>query len=135
MGRLTERVSSMLDAIDCPGCGKTVTPTTQGDAEAPPADGRRMSFVWRPSSRATCPECGFPIERFLRRQRWIRLFLGGVVLVTVGATLFMVDWIRGAIGGVATWSGVGMAGLGAVLLVSGLVGIVIGEHARMERGQ
>lgn len=134
MGRLTARVDSILDAVECPGCGSTVSPNQNQDtaSESQPAGGpgNRVSFVWRPTSRAVCPDCGFPIERFLRRQRWIRLFLAGVVLLTLSGAAFMVNWIRGSPAGWAYGVLGTMVGIGATVLIVGLLGLAIGGRAR-----
>ena len=132
MGRLTARVDTLLHAVQCPGCGATVSPNQAQDATAGslPAGGRRMSFAWRPTSRAVCPDCGFPIERFLRRQRWIRLFLAGVVLLTLGGAVFMLGWIRGSPGGWTYWMVWVAGGLGGSALIVGLLGLTIGGRTR-----
>jgi hypothetical protein len=79
--------------VKCPACGKTVTPRSVTSKETPAApaattaSGERWSFAWRPPSGSICPECLFPLERYLRRRPWILAFRVGVVFATVAILL------------------------------------------------
>jgi len=83
----------MTQTLKCPACGKLVTPkpstsraTPAASAAATPS-GERWSFAWRPPSGSVCPECLFPLERYLRRRPWILLFRFGVVFATLAIVL------------------------------------------------
>lgn len=137
MGRISERISSAMTTVECPGCGKRVVPTPAappGAPEAAPAaptadSGERWSFIWRPPSGQVCPECFFPLARFARRLKWVRLFSAGVAVMVAALMLFILSllnpdstWAR-SVGGI-------VAAVGAAVLLVGLVGIVIGGRHR-----
>ena len=79
--------------VKCPACGKTVTPRSSTSTATPTApaaataSGERWSFAWRPPSGSICPECLFPLERYLRRRPWILVFRAGVAFATVAILL------------------------------------------------
>jgi hypothetical protein len=138
MPAIHERVSAvMTGGVLCPGCGKLVTPTLmpqpEGETEASQT-GERWSFVWRPPSGRVCPECSFPLERYARRLKWIRLLGAGVVLVTLSMLLFVLDMIGGDVGrGVQLVQQIA-GGLGVLAVAGGLVGIVVGGRSSGEPG-
>jgi hypothetical protein len=128
MNRISTRISGALTGVRCPGCRKFVQPTLiPAQDAAPEAEqaGPRWSFVWRPPSGEVCPECQFPLARYARRVKWIRLFQLGVVLLTVSALLYVVGrfaetpaWVQ--------WTYRTTTGLGAVAFLLGLLGLVVG---------
>ena len=131
MNRISERISAAIVGVTCPGCLKRVRPTLTppGPESAPrPEGGQRWSFIWRPPTGEVCPECGFPLARYARRVKWIRLFSAGIVLLTFAVLVTVLSavsdlpaWL------VATRNVLGAIGLGA--FVVGLVGIVIGGRS------
>jgi hypothetical protein len=131
MNRISERISAAIVGVTCPACGKRVRPTLvpPGPESAPRSEGdQRWSFIWRPPTGEVCPECGFPLARYGRRAKWIRLFSAGIVLlmlvVLVGVLNTVSDlpaWLR------ATRNVLGAIGL--VAFVVGLTGIVIGGRS------
>ncbi len=135
MNRLSQRVSNALAGVRCPGCGKFVVPTAPPTAANPSADatapGKRWSFVWRPPSGRVCPECEFPLERYARRLKWIRLMVTGIVLVTFSILLV----VMGMLGGGRGWGQllqriVGVTGFVAFLV--GFLGVVVGGRSKVE---
>jgi hypothetical protein len=129
MDRISKRLSSAMSGVRCPGCGQFVVPTEIPVADAlAPSDGgsgKRWSFIWRPPSGRICPNCSFPLERYARRAKWIRLFGAGVVLLTGSLLLFVFTMI----GGTSSWAAVAqrvLGAIGALALLVGLVGILLG---------
>jgi hypothetical protein len=98
---------------------ETVSPT-----EAT-AGGKRWSFVWRPPSGEVCPECSFPLARYARRAKWVRLFIGGIVLMTVSLLLVVLGMLSGFGPGLSVLVRLAV-GAGLLALVVGLIGIIIG---------
>lgn len=131
MPAVHERVSAVLTGgVLCPGCGKLVTPTllpqpAEAGGEASQT-GERWSFVWRPPSGRVCPECSFPLERYARRLKWIRMLGFGVVLLTVSVLLFVLDLIGGGLHGTVRLVQQALGGLGVLGVAAGLIGIVVG---------
>lgn len=129
MNRISERLSAVWTTVKCPGCGKQVpladspgsTPTSQSVSKP----GKRWSFIWVAPSGPVCPECAFPLARYLRRLLWIRLFLGGVGALTLSGFLFVLSWVGGSRTWI-TWTVTIVGLLGAVALLAGLAGLVIG---------
>ena len=136
MGEIAERISSAMSTVRCPGCGKRVVPTAAAPpgAQAPTPgpsvrSDERWSFIWRAPSGQVCPECFFPLARYARRLKWVRLFSGGLVLL-VTALMFFILWLLNPAG---TWAaGVArvVAVIGAAVLVLGVGGIVVGGRRR-----
>lgn len=135
--RISERISTAVaGGVQCPGCGMTVKPTlpvmesdaTEGEG------GKRWSFVWRDPSGEVCPECQFPLARYVRRLKWIRTFSAGVVLLTIVFLLYALgrmtefpswyDWVV-RVG----------AGVGIVVFLVGLVGLVVGGRSEVSEQQ
>ena len=132
MSKLSERISSAMSGVECPGCLKHVIPAfldaAEGMQPAPEPDGR-WSFVWRPTSGLVCPECKFPLGRHAQRLKWIRVFGLGVVVVTVSALLWVLQLFGGAGAGLRLMQRMlGVAGLVGILV--GLAGIVVGGRRR-----
>lgn len=122
MNRISQRLEAAMTTVRCPGCGKTVVPTvmaapTEG-GEATGAARGRWSFVWRAPSGRVCPECDFPLERYARRAKWIRVFSLGVVTLTITFLLY----VAGRINPLPGW----VVGLERVLLILGLAALVVG---------
>lgn len=95
-----------------------------GDAAAS-KPGERFSFVWRPPSGEVCPQCGFPLARFAKRAKWIRLFGLGVVMVGIAVVLLVL--LGGEID--LTWVPLlarVLLTLGGLAIVVGLVGLIVG---------
>ncbi len=129
MPTVTDRISSAWTTVKCPGCGKNVVPSTGPVAGGPPPSAgdsaKRWSFIWLQPSGAICPECFFPLARYAKRQKWVQLFIMGVVLATLSILLF----ILALLSGFETWLRIllRITGVVAVLaLAAGLVGIVVG---------
>ena len=136
MNRISARIGAAVAGVRCPGCNQNVIPTTAylDDAASNNATvsdstdtGKRWSFVWRPASGNTCPNCSFPLDRYARRLKWIRVFRAAVVLLVVGLVLLMVNrytempnWV------VILYKGLGIAGLVAFLV--GGIGMIVGER-------
>ena len=128
MNRISARISSAFAGVKCPGCGKFVVPTllpTQDSAAETQQAGPRWSFVWAAPSGEVCPECSFPLARYARRVKWIRLFTAGVALLTISILLYLVTRFTDT----PAWFPRIMqasAGLGLVAFLVGLVGLVVG---------
>ncbi len=138
MTTVANRISSAWSTVKCPGCGKNVIPSTGPVPGAPqPGAGegaKRWSFIWLQPSGAICPECFFPLARYAKRQKWVQLFIMGVVLTTLTILLF----ILGLLSGFEQWLRVilRLTGVAAVLaLVIGLVGIIVGGRRPAEQAQ
>jgi len=129
MNRISQRLEAAMTTVKCPGCGKTVVPAfmaaPKDDPQATSETGGRWSFVWRPPSGRVCPECDFPLERYARRAKWIRVFTLGVVTLTFAFLLF----VAGRINPLPAWVGATervLLGVGAAAFVVGLVGMIVG---------
>ena len=125
MNRISTRISAALSGVKCPGCGNFVVPTMPADDTMVSKPGERFSFVWRPPSGAVCPRCGFPLARFAKRVKWIRLFGLGLVLMGIAAVLLVL--LGGEID--LVWVPVlarVLLSLGAIAVVVGLAGLIIG---------
>ena len=84
--------------------------------------------MWRDPSGEICPACSFPLARYAKRVKWIRLFSFGVVLLTLAALLYLLgrmaefpSWYP--------WVVKGAAGLGGIAFLVGLVGLVVGGQS------
>ncbi len=124
------RISAALTSLRCPGCGKTVQPVRPVSQGPSPIGGEtRWSFVWRPPSGVVCPECRFPLGRYARRLKWIRLFSAGALLLVVAAALYVVRRVTEA----PVWlSGLQRGALvaGVAAFVLGVVGLVVGGRSK-----
>ena len=130
MSRMSQRISSALVGVKCPGCGKRVTPTVElGEPTESSAPGKRWSFVWRPPSGDVCPECRFPLGRYARRMKWIRLFITGIMLLIVDGALVVIGAISESPMSPALVRAVGI--VGAVALCVGLIGLIVGGRAEV----
>jgi hypothetical protein len=119
------RISDALRGVKCPGCGKFVTPTADvGEPTEPTGEGKRWSFVWRPPSGDVCPKCRFPLGRYAHRMKWIRLFILGIVILAVDATLM----ILGEVGVASVSRGLlrVLGVVGGISLTVGLIGLILG---------
>jgi len=128
MNRISTRISNAISGVKCPACEKHVTPIfvsgEPGVDDQQQVDGR-WSFVWRPPIGEVCPECNFPLARFARRAKWIRLFSAGVALLTIafllqvlGKMTTLPEWYQ--------WVPGTLAVVGLVAFLVGLVGLVVG---------
>ena len=129
MNRISQRLESVMSAVKCPGCGKTVIPAMFSSPEegrqGTDAPGGRWSFVWRPPSGRVCPECDFPLERYARRAKWIRVFSLGVATLMFAFLLYVAGRINPLPGWTVTlerWFLV----LGLVAFLFGLTGMIVG---------
>jgi len=128
MNRISTRISEAMSGVKCPACEKHVTPKhvepEAGADDQPEVDGR-WSFVWRPPSGEVCPECNFPLARFAKRAKWMRLFGAGVAVLTISFLLH----VLGKVTTFPQWSAWvirTLALLGLVAFLVGLVGLVVG---------
>lgn len=139
MAGITERISNAITTVPCPGCGKRVVPTVSAPPGAPAAtpgpaeSGERWSFIWRPPSGMTCPECFFPLSRYARRLKWVRVFSVGLVLL-VAALMLLLLWMLSPASGWAASSARIVGTLGTAVAVLGLGGIVIGGRHGPDEG-
>lgn len=125
MNRISTAINAAIAGVRCPGCGNHVVPTLPAGDEATSKPGERFSFVWRPPSGEVCPQCGFPLARFAKRAKWIRLF--GLGVVTVGIAVVLLVLLGGEID--LTWVPVlarVLLTLGGLAIVVGLVGLIVG---------
>jgi hypothetical protein len=128
MTRLSARISNAMTGVTCPACEKHVTPifvASESDADEQPEVDGRWSFVWRPPSGEVCPECNFPLARFAKRAKWMRLFGAGVAVLTISFLLHVLgkvttfpDWYG--------WVPRTLATVGVVAFAVGLAGLVVG---------
>lgn len=125
MPQIGERISAVMSEVKCPGCKKHVTPTLPDTTTEPTTEGKRWSFVWRPPTGEVCPECDFPLARYVRRLRWIRIFRLGVALLTISFLVYFFTrnaeagtWLRSAV--------LAVAGAGLVAFLVGVVGLIVG---------
>jgi len=125
MNRISTRISAAFAGVKCPGCGNYVVPTAPPDDAAASKPGERFSFVWRPPSGAVCPRCGFPLARFAKRVKWIRLFALGVIVVGVAMVVLVLLGGEVDLTWVSTLVRV-LLGLGGLAILVGLLGLIIG---------
>ena len=128
MNRISTRISEAMSGVKCPACEKHVTPkfvAAETGADDPPAVDGRWSFVWRPPSGEVCPECNFPLARYAKRAKWMRLFGAGVAVLTISFLLH----VLGKMTTFPAWYGWiprTLATIGLVAFVIGLIGLVVG---------
>lgn len=125
MKRISEHISRSLSTVECPACHHQVNLSTVADDTGSSTAGGRWSFIWVAPRGPVCPNCQFPLARYMRRLAWIRLFMTGVALLAVSLMLFILSLI----GGPRSWLGWSMrimAGLGGLLAMLGLIGIIVG---------
>lgn len=128
MNAISARISAVMTSLRCPGCGKIVQPVQPATTSPPSGEGKRWSFVWRPPSGEVCPECRFPLGRYARRVKWMRLFYFGVALLTVAFVLYV---LRRVVDVPARFSVLqrGAATIGVVAFALSLVGLVVGGRS------
>jgi hypothetical protein len=127
--RVSEAVTAALATVRCPGCGNFVVPTiapAEDGTDNAEDTGERWSYIWLPPRGEICPDCDFPLERYLHRRKWIWLFLAGVSVATVSLFLLGLAGIGGTRGGPLWQVAIVGTGTGLVFLLVGAVGIVIG---------
>lgn len=142
MNRVSERISAVMTTVKCPSCGKFVTPTDkfvgggedEAKAEVPSESGARWSFLWVPPQGQLCPECDFPLARYARRAKWIRLFLGGIAMLTISLLLHVTNLMAASSSPALAWTARVLLTVGLVALLVGLIGIVIGGRRTDDRG-
>ena len=128
MNRISTRISNAMSGVTCPACEKHVTPifvaSEEGEADQGQVDGR-WSFVWRPPSGEVCPECNFPLARYARRAKWMRLFGAGVAVLTLSFLLHVLGKMT-TLPGWYGWIPRTLALIGLVAFFVGLIGLVVG---------
>ena len=132
MNRVSARISAAVIGVKCPGCQQHVVPTfavtADSTAEEQTVPGKRWSFVWREPSGKVCPKCSFPLDRYAKRVKWMRLPATGVVLLTVSLLTYVMERFSG----LPTWfywvqrTGVALGGLAFLI---GLVGLIVGGRS------
>ena len=135
MTRISERISAAILGMKCPGCGKTVVPTRLEQAAGPPAipppeGAKRWSFVWRPPSGDVCPQCHFPLGRYARRLKWIRLFVTGIMVLAVDGLLILIGAIRESPMPPGLVRALGY--IGGIALILGLIGLIVGGRGEVD---
>jgi hypothetical protein len=136
MTRISERISAAIMGVRCPGCSKVVVPMRpeqSGATAAPPeGSGKRWSFVWRPPSGDVCPQCHFPLGRYARRLKWIRLFVAGIMFLAVDGLLVLIGAIRESPMPPGLVRALGL--IGAIALILGLMGLIVGGRGDVDVG-
>jgi hypothetical protein len=128
MNRISTRISNAISGVKCPACEKHVTPIFVAGEEGAESQEQlegRWSFVWRPPSGEICPECNFPLARYARRAKWMRLFGAGVALLTIAFLLH----VLGKMTTFPSWYGWvprTFATVGSVAFLVGLIGLIVG---------
>jgi hypothetical protein len=126
--RISERVAAALATVRCPGCGHFVVPTIAPAEDSDDAEdtAERWSFIWLPPRGEICPDCDFPLERYLHRRKWVWLLMGGVAILTISLFFVALAWVSGAQSGPLRQIPVVAAGTGLAVFLVGTIGIVIG---------
>ena len=128
MNRISTRISEALIGVKCPACEKHVTPVmakSDSETDEPVQIDGRWSFVWRPPSGEICPECKFPLARYARRAKWVRLFGAGVAILTFAFLLHVLGKMTAAPAWYV-WIPGTLAVLGLIAFFVGLIGLVVG---------
>ncbi len=132
MSPIGARISAAVAGVKCPGCNQYVVPTfaapVSTTAEEQSVPGKRWSFVWREPTGKVCPKCSFPLDRYAKRVKWMRLFGAGVVLATISLLTYVMErftdlpaWF--------TWLRLVGLTIGGVALLVGLLGLVVGGRS------
>ena len=130
--RLSQTISTAWSTVKCPRCGKHVRPNQLVAASGMPVpmeggDQKRWSLLWLPPRGDVCPDCDFPISKYMGRIKWIRLMMVSVLVVLVALLLQMMALV-------AQIDALYIAVLkrvilvGAVLFAVGLVGVIVGRR-------
>jgi hypothetical protein len=106
--------------------------TAEGEPGAPPDDQKRWSFLWVAPRGDICPDCDFPLSKYLGRLKWIRIMTVGVTIVVIGLLLQVIGSI-GQLGDayVGVMRRVILAG--AAIFAVGFVGVIIGGRHKTLR--
>jgi hypothetical protein len=72
-----------------------------------------------------CPECSFPLARYAKRVKWLRLFRLGVALLTISILLYLAAWFADVRDSLA-WVMRVSAGVGTLAFLIGVAGLVVG---------
>ncbi len=130
MTRLTQRISTMWSSVKCPRCGKMVHPdqiALAGATPTPGANAKRWSLLWLPPRGDVCPECDFPIAKYVGRIKWIRLMMVSVLIVLVALFLQMIALVAQSDAMyIAILKRTVLAG--AVLFAIGSAGVILGKR-------
>jgi hypothetical protein len=132
MNRIGDRISAVVAGVRCPGCNQYVVPTFAAASDTTSAEqsvpGKRWSFVWREPSGKVCPKCSFPLERYAKRVKWMRLFAAGVVLLTISLLTYIMERFTEFPAWLAWGRQAGFA-LGGLTFLVGLLGLVVGGRS------
>ena len=130
MSRLTQSISAMWSTVKCPRCGKSVHPdqiALAGVSATPGASEKRWSLLWLPPRGDVCPECDFPISKYIGRLKWIRLMMVSVLIVLVALFLQMIALVAQVDAVyIAVLKRTVLAGAG--LFVVGSAGVILGRR-------
>lgn len=131
ISRISQSIGAAVSAVKCPGCNQRVVPTIVGGTPAGESNEGRWSFIWVAPRGAVCPENQFPLARYARRAKWLRLLFLGIASLAVTASLFVLQIIGGPTSTMSTIVRV-LGTVGALLLVVGLVGVIVGGRRTPE---
>jgi membrane protease YdiL (CAAX protease family) len=110
-----------------------VTPTVElAEPTEPAQPGKRWSFVWRPPSGDVCPECRFPLGRYARRMKWIRLFIFGIMVLAVDVALLIIGEVGAGSMPAPLLQVLGV--IGGLSLIAGLIGLIVGGRSDVGLG-
>ena len=130
MARLTQSISAMWSTVKCPRCGKSVHPdqiALAGVSATPGGNEKRWSLLWSPPRGDVCPECDFPISKYIGRLKWIRLMMVSVLIVLVALFLQMIALVAQVDAVyIAVLKRTVLAGAG--LFVVGSAGVILGRR-------
>jgi len=136
MTRLTQRLSTVWSTVKCPRCGNVVHPDMLGiegaSPASPPQDEKRWSFLWVAPRGDICPECDFPLSKYLGRLKWIRIMTVGVTIVVI-AFLLQVAGSIGQLGDAYVAVTRKVILVGAAIFAVGFVGVIIGGRHKTMR--
>lgn len=132
MNRIGDRISAVFAGVKCPGCNQYVVPTFAAAGDTTSAEqsvpGKRWSFVWREPSGKVCPKCSFPLDRYAKRVKWMRLFAAGVVLLTISLLTYIMERFTDVPAWFAWVRQIAVA-LGGLAFLVGLIGLVVGGRS------
>jgi hypothetical protein len=120
--------------VKCPRCGAVAEPVFSDETAVPETADRgseRWSFVWTAPRGDFCPECDFPLSKYVGRLKWVRTMSVGVAIVVVGFLLQIIGVLRVA-GSAYVRVMQAIVLTGAIVFVIGAVGVIVGgKHGRV----